>query len=325
MGTIHVASFNKVGLRPGVDALIGSAEAFVFPKAGPSTPVPRPKGFFYQVPAADLRRIENDGLVPDDGPVPTSDIGLGTSDYVCVRRGDRMPVTKAEIDSSDGAFSPLELKRQAVSINTMRKFEKAWAAKNFTTSVWNRGTTGTDGTTPSTKWDDGGDPIGTVVTQLVEPIEDYLEGTPGVDYKLVGYCGKRVARELQNHDQFRTLRSMTLDGPAPAPLDNVAKALNLSEIRVSRAVETTSLEGATEAVSNIVGDGFLVLVETDGPLNLGRPNALINLVYEPLAPMVKREPLTDERVQHVQAYASYAFHIVDSKLGGFLPNCLTAV
>lgn len=146
---------------------------------------------------------------------------------------------------------PIDMDRDATRWLTQQgqiRKEKEWSSQFFTTSVWTGSSTGSD-ITPGTKWDAAtGDPVGDVQLQ----IDSMGQKTGFRANKMV--VTAETHRALRNNEDIKDRIKYVMKVTVPDVTPELLAALfGVEEYLVARATENTAKEGATRAMSYILG------------------------------------------------------------------------
>jgi len=180
--------------------------------------------------------------------------GLSEGTYYAKSYGVHKDVHDDVRANSDLPLTPDKTAARWVTQQMLLKREKLWAASFFTTGVWTGSTTGTD-IVPGTLWDaPGSDPVGDVKAER-ESVEDRTYGTALPNTMVVG---RSVDRALKEHPDILDRISITRDKIVTDQL--LASLFEVDRYLVAKAVEVTSIKGATEVRSRIVAADDALLV-----------------------------------------------------------------
>lgn len=247
-------------------AWIQQQDAFVATQVFPNVPVAQQSNRYYTYQRDDWFRSEAQLRAPG-----TESAGSGfridnTPTYYC----DVFAVHK-DIDDQirSNADSMVAMDRDATMWTTQQllvKRDALWASTFFTTGVWTGATGGTDltgvagvpGANQFKQWDQAGS----------TPIEDIRKERIAVAGKTaqrpnVLVLGAHVWRVLQDHPEFLDRIKYTQKGLVTTDL--LATVLELDKVVVAYGVQSTNIEGQTEASSFIFGKHALLAYAAPAP------------------------------------------------------------
>lgn len=199
----------------------------------------------------------NDATVIDDfvGPrskIPEVSYAVTTGSYTCKGRGQDSPVPKQIAANADPALNPRQLAVMRAMQGIMLGHEKRIADLVMTSGNWAAGNTGA----ATAVWTD--EVSGVPVTD----IHTALEAIPfnGDDVSVVGVCSDLVYHALQRHPQIKDLRGGGDTKGGLLPEAEVASALGLDAIYVSKIHRNTAGQGLTASYSRLWGTTTFALV-----------------------------------------------------------------
>lgn len=245
-------------------AYMQDQRAFVAGRAFPMIPVDKRSDLYYKFNKDDFFR---DIAKPRASGTESAggNYDLGTDSYVCVPYALHKDVADQDRENTD---APLDLDRQAVQLVTrallLRK-EVDWASKYFATSIWATDVTGVSGA-----------PTGNQVRQW----NDYTNSNPINDIEswkeyMISQTGYMPNKLVLSYPAFRALKShpriieriqyvqRVVNDDLSAQL--MAELFGLDEVLVSWGVKTSSIEGATVAMSFIFGKHALLCYSAPTP------------------------------------------------------------
>lgn len=248
--------------------------------------------------------------------------GISTSSYACNRDAIGRQIDDPTRDNTD---DPLNLDREAtlyVASQLMLKAEIRWAAKYFTTGVWNADTT------PAVTWDDAAsDPVRDIKTRARTMVS--AVGGKYRPNKLV--LGAKVFDDLTMHPDILD-RVKYMGGPGnPAVVNEQALAaiFGVEQVLVSRAVQNTGAEGATASYSFVNGARHALLVYAPPTPGLYTPSAGYTFSWTGAAGNgfgIAIKTFREERLESdiVEGNMWYDQQVVSSTLGEFFSNAVAA-
>ncbi len=247
--------------------------------------------------------------------------GIGTASYACLRDAIHKDVddpTRANADE------PLNLDREAteyVTSQLMLKAEVRWAAKYFTTGVWNADTT------PSVTWDDAAsDPIRDIKTRA----RTMVSAVGGRYQPNTLVLGAKVYDDLSQHPDIIDRVKYTAGNTNPAIVNEQALAalFGVQRVLVSRAVENTAAEGRAGSYSFVAGQRNALLLHVAPSAGLYTPSAGYTFSWtgtgNGFGIAVKRWRVEEVESDRIEGNMWYDQQVVSSVLGEFFSNAVAA-
>lgn len=246
-------------------AYMQNAANFIGTRAFPNIPVQKQSDRYYTFDRGDFNRDEMQERAPG-----TESVGGGynvdsTPTYYARVYAFHKDVHDQMRANADSALQPDREATQFVSQKAMIKREKVWATSYFQAGVWATDITGVASAPTAGQelhWNDG---TSTPIESVRAGKRVVLEQTGYEPNKLV--LGKPVYDALLDHPDIidRLKYGQTAGAPAMANREKLAQLFEVDEILVSKAIENTAAEGATEASSFILGKHALLTYAAPSP------------------------------------------------------------
>lgn len=190
---------------------------------------------------------------------------IGTDSYICDIWGFHHDVDDPRRANTDAGMDP---DREAVELLTMKakiRREKLWASTFFTTSVWTTERSGSATPSAGTSvlyWDDDDS----------TPVKDVAD-LKDVQGELTGFepnilvLGAKTWKALKNHPDIlsRVVGGATNVNAAVVTKQLVAQLFEVEEILVTKAIENTAAEGASNSHAYIGGKHALLAYRPSSP------------------------------------------------------------
>ena len=226
-------------------AFMNEADAFVADKIFPTVPVSKQSDAFFKYNRGDMLRSEAQLRGPGTESAG-SGYRLSTDTYFAPVYAVHMDVADQMRANSDAAINADCDATKYVMQQLMIKRDTLWASAYFTGSVWTGSTTGGD-ITPGTLWSAANS---TPIEDVAEQAEAVIGKTGVRPNKLV--VGAQVHRVLMNHPDVLDRIKYTQTGIVSEDL--LASVFGVEKYVVSRAIKTTSAEGAATTTTDFVFD-----------------------------------------------------------------------
>lgn len=247
-------------------AYMQSAANFIGTSAFPNIPVQKQSDRYYTYDRGDFNRDEMQERAPG-----TESAGGGynvdsTPTYFCRVYAFHKDVHDQVRANADSALAPDREATQFVTQKAMIKREKVWAASYFKTGVWGKDINGVaSGASAGTSEIHWSDASSTPIESVRAAKRAVLEKTGYEPNKLI--LGKPVYDALLDHVDIidRLKYGQTSGAPAMANRARLAELFEVDEIMVSKAIENTAAEGASETSAFILGKHALLCYATPTP------------------------------------------------------------
>lgn len=223
------------------------------------------------------------------------------------------------------ADQPINLEREATRFVTnglLLKRDKDWASTYFTTSVWSTDQTGV-AAAPTTnqflQWDQAGsDPIQDINDQAIaiKQVTGLMPNTLVV--------GAEVHNVLRNHSTILERIKYTQSGFISEDL--LARAFEVDNYLVARAVENTAAEGATASMSFMFGKQALLVYSAPNPGLLEPSGGYIfawrGLLNNAFGTSIRRFRMDNLRSDRVEGEMAYDMKVVAPDVGRFMNSAI---
>lgn len=317
-GDVHVN-----GLLTNVSvAFLNAPNAFVADTVFPRLPVQKQSDVFAVYNRADMLRDEmqlrGPGSESAGGGYRTS-----TDSYRCDVWAFHKDVDDQTLANTDAPYNAFRDATVYVTEKELIKRETQFVTNFFSTGIWTGSTSGSDlvAGTDFVAWDDvASDPVG-LISDNCEAIEGATGRWPN---QLT--VSRKGWNALKNHPdiQDRIAGAAGPGNPAIATRAAVAAILELERINVASSVKATSAEGATAAVSYIVGNHALLSYSPAAP-SLMEPSAGYTFVWSGLVGSVegrriKRFRMEENAADRVEIEAAFDQKVVSAICGAFMTN-----
>jgi len=219
--------------------------------------------------------------------------------------------------------NPLQPDREATELLSLQALihrEKSWMTAYFAAGVW------ANDPTPSTLWDaaSGSDPLADIETG----ISTMGESTGFEPNK--GVMGRPVWGVIKNHADIvdRIKYGQTGPGAAKVSIEAFAQLAEIDEIRVSKAIENTAAEGATDSFSYIAGKHMLLCYAAPNP-GLMVPSGGYTFSWSgyagagPAGQRISRERVPLKKADRVEIEQAYVQKLISSDLGYLLESVIS--
>jgi hypothetical protein len=247
-------------------AFMQSASNFIGTSAFPNIPVAKQSDRYWTFNRGDFNRDEMQERAPG-----TESAGGGynvdsTPTYYCRVYAFHKDVHDQMRANADSALQPDREATQFVTQKAMIKREKVWANAYFKTGIWgeedNGVASGAVAGTSVLHWSDG---ASMPIEQVRKAKQDVLRKTGYEPNKLI--LGKPVYDALLDHPDVidRLKYGQTAGSPAMANRERLAQLFEVDDIMVSKAIENTAAEGATESSAFILGKHALLCYAAPSP------------------------------------------------------------
>lgn len=236
-----------------------------------------------------------------------------TDTYFCQRYSYRFEIADDQRDNQD---APFDLDRDGalfVADKIALRRERNFASSFFTTGIW-----GTD-TTPAAPWSNYG---GSAPLVEIASWQDTVEGLIAKE-PMDLIIGKQVWVQLKWHPDLIDSIKYTTTGKMS--VDTFATLADLTNVRIGRALVTTSALGTAEAsvtYTRVWGKSGLLLYVPPSP-SLMNPAACYNFVWQrvPSALQYIRRMRDEEReVDIIEGNSYFAQKVTASKAGLFVSS-----
>lgn len=234
-------------------AFIQDPGKYVASQVFPAVPVNKRSGLYATYNRGDFLRDEAELRAPGTEAATGGYRVTTNSSYNCDKYSFAKDVSVDEERNADDPFRPDEDAVRFLTQKRLLKEEVTWGSTFFTTGVWTGSSTATDlvAGTDFTVWTDpSGDIIGDIDTQI-EAVEGATAMLPNT--LVVNRVGWHA---LRNHPDIVDRIKHTSANTATREM--VAQLIGVERILVAAAVQTTSQEGATDAISYIFGNHALL-------------------------------------------------------------------
>jgi hypothetical protein len=296
-------------------AFLNQPSAFVADKIFPIVPVSKQSDAYFKYDRGDMLRSEAQLRGPG-----TESAGAGyrlsTGTYYAPVYAVHMDVSDQMRGNADAAINADRDATQYVTQQVLIKRDELWATSFFATSVWTGSTTGAD-ITPGTLWSAANS---TPIEDIAEQSESVISKTAVRPNKLI--VGAQVHRVLMNHPDVLDRIKYTQTGVVTEDL--LAGLFGVDQYVVSRAIKTTSAEGAATTTTDFVFDKQDALLVYANPTpSLMQPSGGYLFSWNGLlgagamGNRIKRfrmEHLASDRIEAEMAFAS---EIVAPECGAF--------
>jgi hypothetical protein len=246
-------------------AMLQKAENFIGTRAFPNIPVSKQSDIYYVYDRGFFNRDEMKERAPG-----TESEGSGyavdtDTPYFCKVYAFHHDIPDQRRANADSVLAPDREATALVTQKALIKREKLFASAYFAASVWTServGHASLESATQTVFWDRASsDPI----VRVREAKRAVLERTGFEPNKLV--LGKAVYDALCDHPDIidRIKYGQTAGGPAQVNRNTMAALFEIDEILVSKAIQNTATEGATNAHSFICGKHALLVYAAPEP------------------------------------------------------------
>lgn len=249
-----------------------------------------------------------------------------TPNYFCDVYAIHHDIPDERRANADSVLQPDREASELVSHQNMIHKEAEWVSNFFTTSVWTTDRIG-DPTPTGTQflhWSDAN----SIPIEDVEAGKIIVGQSTGFEPNTL-VIGRQTWSALRDHPDIvdRIKYGQTAPGPAIVTTNTVAQLLEIDRIIVSRAIQNTAVEGATNAHSYIAGDNALLCYVTPTP-GIMTPTAGYTFSWNglmgssALGSRVSKFRLDQIKSDRVELEASWDQKLVSADLGLFFSNCV---
>lgn len=306
-------------------AFLQQATNFIARQVFPNVPVMKQSDRYFVYNRGDMNRDEAKKRAPG-----TESAGSGyrldnTPNYFCDVWAFHKDVPAQIVSNSDAAHDPFDVAAAFTMQKLMIRHEAEFASTFMAAGVWDNSDTGvatSAGSGEVIQWSDdvNSDPIG----NIRDAKDTILEATGFEPNTLV--LGKKVFSALVDHpdivDRVK-YASSTTENPATVNERTLAALFGLDRVMISKAVENTAAEGATEAGSFIVGKKALLCYATPTP-GIMVPTAGYNFSWQGFLNQTnefgiatKRFEMRELEAERVEAQMALDMKVIASEMGYF--------
>lgn len=194
--------------------------------------------------------------VADGDPAPEAGITVDlTNTFTCKAYKLKTLITRQQEAQSKNGLKLRKKKTRWLMQQAKLKRDSIWASEVFATGKWTRERDGVAAAPTGTEFlqfnDADSDPLGVFDTE-----QAYVQLQTGKLFNRA-VMSLPAAQALQRHPDITDLYKHTQ--PGPVPMELVAKALGVDEIRVANAVENTANQGATISMARVFGKHILLV------------------------------------------------------------------
>jgi len=294
---------------------------FIADIASPIVPVVKQSDKYYIYDKGDQYRTETAKRAPG-----TESKGTGwrtsTDTYFADNYSLHQDIADQDRANTD---APLNLERDAtehVMADIRRKKESDWAAAHFVSSTWTGSTTAGD-ITPGNLWD----------TVASTPIEDIRAQSTSI-LKKTGYVpntlvmGIDIWDALIDHADLIDRIKYTQAADDASVESIMANVFNVDKILVSRAVQNTGAEEATDSIGVIVGANDALLMYTSPNPGVRTRSASIQFTWSfngnnSFGTRVSKFRMDELESDRIEVSSAWDFKRVDVLLGAYFLNAVS--
>jgi len=295
--------------------------AFVADKVFPVLPVGKQSDAFFKYDRGDMLRSEAQLRGPGSESAGAG-YRLTTDTYYAPVYAVHMDVSDQMRANADAAINADRDATQYVTNQLLIKRDQLWAASFFTTSVWTGSTTGSD-ITPGNLWSNYS--LSTPIQDVAQQAEAVLAKTGVRPNKMV--VGAQVHRVLMNHPDVLDRIKYTQTGIVTEDL--LAAVFGVDTYLVSRAIATTSAEGAaTTTTGFIAGEKDALLVYSNPTPSLMQPSGGYLFSWNGLlgagamGNRIKRFRMEHLASDRIEAELAFASKVVAPECGAFFDEVI---
>lgn len=300
-------------------AFMQDARNFVADRVFPNIPVAKQSDLYFTYPRGMFLRSEMKKRAPASESAGI-DYKVSNANYFAEVYALHHDIPDQRRSNTDNPLQPDREATELLSLQALIHREKAWATNYFAAGVW------ANDPTPSTLWDaaSGSDPLGDIETG----IETMGESTGFEPNK--GVMGRPVWGVLKNHADIvdRIKYGQTAPGAAKVSLMALAQLIEINEVMVSRAIENTAAEGATDVFAYIAGKHFLLTYAAPNP-GLMVPTGGYTFSWSgysgagPAGQRISRERVPLKKADRVEIEQAYVQALISSDLGYLLESVMS--
>jgi len=300
-------------------AYMQRAENFVADRVFPNIPVDKQSDLYFTFDRGYFNRSEMKVRAPATESAG-ADYAVSNDNYFAQVYALHHDIPDQRRANTDNPLQPDREATELLSHQALIHREKSWAAAYFAAGVW------TNDPTPATLWDaaSGSDPLGDIETGI-QTIGESTGYEPNM-----GVQGRAVWGVLKNHADIvdRIKYGQTAPGAAKVSLQALAQLVEIDQILVSRAIENTAAEGATNSHSYIAGKHFLLCYSEPSP-GLMKPSGGYTFSWSgysgagPAGQRISRERVPLKKADRVEIEQSYVHKLVSADMGYLLESVIS--
>lgn len=238
---------------------------FIAARAFPNVPVSKQSDRYYTYDRGHFNRDQMELRAPSTESAGSGFSVDSTPTYFCHRWSLHKDIDDEYRANADSVIAP---DRDAVNFLTHQALirrEKLFVEKYFAGGLWTNDYDGIAGSSSGTDVKQWSDAASTPIEDVRFAKTTILQSTGFEPNKLV--LGKQVYDKLVDHPDVidRIKYGQTQGGPAMAGVDALAKLFEVDEVLISKAIQNTAKEGATNAHSFIAGKKALLVYAPPAP------------------------------------------------------------
>lgn len=299
---------------------------FAASRVFPNVPVEKQSDVYYEFDRGDFNRDEAEVRAPGAESAGGGYRLDSTASYFAKVWAYHHDVPDQILANADAAVPQMRAASEIVAHKMLIKKEKEFASNYMAAGVWDNdfdGTASSPSATEAIHWDDQTN--GTPIEDVRSAKDTVLQNTGFEPNKLI--LGKQVFTALVDHpdivDRIKYSGGVGNTNPALANEQTLAQIFGVDEIIISKAVENTAAEAATDSHSFIVGKDALLVYAPSNPgimvPSAGYVFSWTNYlgVGNEFGAAVRNFRLEKNRVERVEGEVSFDMKLVSSALGFF--------
>lgn len=260
LGDVHVnAALTDISI-----AFLQNPANFIADRLFPIVPVTKQADRYFTYPKGNWFRVEAQKRAPG-AETAGGGYPLTTDTYFADVWGIHKDVPDQIRANADPAVNPDNEATAFTTEQCMLVRELVVLTQYFVTGIWGTEVQGVSGAPAAGQFQQWNEAGSTPITDLRTGL-DGVESTTGRRPNTLT-LGARVWSILQDHPDFvsRVNAGQTPNGPAVVNRESLAVVLEIDEVLVTRAVQNTALEGATDVINYMGGNNALLTFKPDSP------------------------------------------------------------